>query len=337
MFNFNVERFLKIQNGALSLRDDINQAIDKIYENGISSVFFLGSGGAGILMQSAEFIMKNNSTLPVFTVIPSEFLLTKHKHFNEKSLVILPSLSGTTEETIKVAKYCKEKGAATIGLVGNAGTPLTEVTDYTFINYAEDDTSCESFYLQSFLLAFRIMYNRNEFPQYETVINELSNLPKLLLGVKEATEQRAADFAAKNKDVPYHILVGSGNSWAQTYYYGMCILEEMQWIKTRPVHASDFFHGTLELVEKDSSILLLKGEDETRPLTERVQNFAEGYTNELTIFDTKDYDLPGVSEEVRGYLSPVILATLLERVSCHLEKERDHPLTTRRYYRKVKY
>lgn len=337
MFNFDKERFIKIQTGALSLKDEINSVIDAEFEKGISSLFFLGSGGAGILMEPAEFIMKNNSKLPTFTVITAEFMLTNHQYFDENSLVVLPSLSGTTEETIKVAQFCKEKGATTIALVGNAGTPLTEVADYTFVNFAEDDTSCESFYLQSYLIVFRLMYRRNEFPQYEQVVNELSLVPEALLKVKEETEERAAQFAEKYKDEGYHILVGSGNSYAQTYYYGMCILEEMQWIKTRPVHAADFFHGTLELVEKDTSIILLKGEDETRPLTDRVQNFAEGYTNELTIFDTKDYELDGISTEVRGYLSPVILATLLERVSCHIEKERDHPLTTRRYYRRVKY
>lgn len=337
MFNFDVERFLKIQNGAVSLKDEMNRVLDPLFERGISSLFFIGTGGAAILMKPAEFIMKNNSTLPTFAEISSEFMLSNHKFFDEKSLVVLPSLSGTTDETIKVAEFVKQKGATTISLVGYADTPLANATDYTFVNYAQDDTSCESFYLQSYLIAFRLMYLRNEFPQYEKVVAELETVPEVLLGVKEATEKRAADFAAKIKDVPYHILVGSGNSWAQTYYYGMCILEEMQWIKTRPVHASDFFHGTLELVENGVSVILLKGEDETRPLTDRVHNFAEGYTDELTIFDTKDYELPGISEEVRGYLSPVVQATLLERVSCHLEKERNHPLTTRRYYRRVKY
>jgi fructoselysine-6-phosphate deglycase len=337
MFNFDRKRFLRIQCGAIGLNEEIKKVIDKEYEKGISSLFFLGSGGAGILMQPAEFIMRNRSNLPVYTAITSEFLLTNHKDFNQNSLVILPSLSGTTEETIKVAEFCKEKGATTIALVGNAGTPLTQIADYTFVNFAEDDTSCESFYLQSYLIAFRLMYRRNEFPQYEQVIHQLEQVPQLLLQVEEETEERAKEFASTYKDETYHIIVGSGNSYAQAYYYGMCILEEMQWIKTRPVHAADFFHGTLELVDKDTSILLFKGEDETRPLTERVQHFAEGYTNHLTVFDTKDYVLEGISEEVRGYLSPVILATLLERVSCHIEKERNHPLTTRRYYRRVKY
>lgn len=115
----------------------------------------------------------------------------------------------------------------------------------------------------------------------------------------------------------------------------MCILEEMQWIKTRPVHASDFFHGTLELVEEDTSIILLKGEDRTRPLAERVERFAEHYSKELTVFDTKDYPLEGISDGLRSLVSPIVFAALLERVSCHLEEQRDHPLTTRRYYKKV--
>jgi fructoselysine-6-phosphate deglycase len=33
----------------------------------------------------------------------------------------------------------------------------------------------------------------------------------------------------------------------------------------------------------------------------------------------------------------VVLATVLERVSAHVEVLRDHPLTTRRYYRQVNY
>lgn len=335
MFNFDIDRFLRIQNGALSLKSDFDDAIDSIFEKGIENVFFVGTGGATILMFAAEYIVKNQSSLPVYTEISSELMSMDHKHLGEKSLVILPSLSGTTKETVAAAEFCKEKGATTISLVGHANTPLANITDYTFVNYAADDTSCESFYIQSYLLVFRLMYKRGEMSNYHQVVEEMKLLPEALLKVKEATEERAAAFAKKHKDTTYHILSGTGIDWGQTYYYGMCILEEMQWIKTRPVHASDFFHGTLELVEEDTSILLLKGEDKARALTERVERFAEHYSNELTVFDTKDYELKGISQEVRTLISPIVLATLLERVSCHLEEQRNHPLSTRRYYKKV--
>jgi fructoselysine-6-phosphate deglycase len=120
-------------------------------------------------------------------------------------------------------------------------------------------------------------------------------------------------------------------------YYGMCILEEMQWIRTRPVHASDFFHGTLELVEPGVSLVVLKGEDDARSLCERVEAFAPRVTDKLSVFDTAELELPGVSPRVRALISPVLLATVLERVSAHLEVLRDHPLTTRRYYKRLDY
>jgi fructoselysine-6-phosphate deglycase len=90
----------------------------------------------------------------------------------------------------------------------------------------------------------------------------------------------------------------------------VCILEEMQWIRTRPVHAADFFHGTLELIEDGVSVLPLKGEDAARPLAERVEVFVPRHGGLLTV---------------------------LERVDAHLEEITGHPLTTRRYYKKVEY
>jgi fructoselysine-6-phosphate deglycase len=169
------------------------------------------------------------------------------------------------------------------------------------------------------------------------VVRELGALPALLVEVKRAFEPQAAKLAATIKNSPYHIISGAGSTWPEAFYYGMCILEEMQWIRTRPVHASDFFHGTLELVEEGVSVILFKGEDSARPLVERVEAFAPGYTDKLAVLDTKEMKLPGISGPVRALLSPVLLACVLERVSAHLEVQRNHPLTTRRYYKKVAY
>ncbi|TIS70731.1 MAG: sugar isomerase, partial [Mesorhizobium sp.] len=130
---------------------------------------------------------------------------------------------------------------------------------------------CESFYLQSLFIALSVLKHRGELAESERIFAELAQLPRLLLEVKRSYEKQAADFAQKLAASDYHIITGAGNVWPQAWYYGMCILEEMQWIRTRPVHASDFFHGTLELVEKDVSVVLFKGDDSARPLAERVE------------------------------------------------------------------
>jgi fructoselysine-6-phosphate deglycase len=337
MLNFDEQRFLRIQSGALALADDIHATVGQLLADGARNLVFLGSGGAGILMHPAARLLQTRSTFPVFVEMPAELVVTGSVHLGEGSIVVIPSLSGTTSESVEALEYCKARGATVLVLTGHADTPLGQQADHCFVNFAEDDTSCESFYLQSLLLALSLMHHRGEYDDYPTVLGELATLPRLLLEVKRAFEPRAEELAVQLKDEPFHIITGAGSTWPEAFYYGMCILEEMQWIRTRPVHASDFFHGTLELVEADVSVLILKGEDATRPLTDRVERFVSGLTDKVLVLDAAEVELPGISQTTRALLSPVLLAALLERVSAHLEVLRDHPLTTRRYYRRMAY
>ncbi len=256
---------------------------------------------------------------------------------DDKALVILPSLSGTTKESVQLLAFLKKKGVKTLSLTGHKDTPLGLDANYNFTNFAEDDTSSESFYLQTLLIVLALLAERGEFPEYDETVSELKRLPELLVSVKENFEESAAALAQEIKGEKYHIFTGAGTAWPEAHYYGMCILEEMQWIRTRPVHASDFFHGTLELVEPGVSLFIFKGEDACRPLTDRVENFAKRYTDKVRILDAASASLPGISQKTRSLISPIILATMLERLSAHLEVLRDHPLTTRRYYKRVEY
>ena len=135
----------------------------------------------------------------------------------------------------------------------------------------------------------------------------------------------------------YWGFIGGGMLWGEAYDYAMCILEEMQWIRTKSIHVCEYFHGTLELVEKDTSLILFYGEDETRPLMDRVLKFSKTVSDEITIFDTKEVELPFTDPEFRKIVSPIVIYAITERLSAHLAKERNHPLTTRRYYRQMEY
>ncbi|PBB35439.1 SIS domain-containing protein [Mesorhizobium sp. WSM3868] len=337
MLNLDEARFVRIQSGAVALRERIETAVAQCLAGGAQNIFFLGTGGAAILMHPAAQLLQRRSGFPAFVDITAELQLAQSVHLTEKSIVVLPSLSGTTKESVALLARIKEVGATVITLVGHEETPLGRGGDHVFVNFAEDDTSCESFYLQSLFIALSVLKHRGEMAESERIFAELAQLPRLLLEVKRSYEKQAADFAQKLAASDYHIITGAGNVWPQAWYYGMCILEEMQWIRTRPVHASDFFHGTLELVEKDVSVVVFKGEDSARPLAERVENFAANYTDKTTVLDTAAFELPGISADVRALVSPVVLATALERVSAHLEVIRNHPLTTRRYYKRVAY
>ena len=337
MLNFDEPRYVRIQAGAVDLAASLEAVITKVLADGGRNLFFLGAGGAGILMQPAAQLLATRSEFGVYVHQAAEIVRTGSMHLGPQSIVVIPSLSGNTPESAAALAFCKQAGATVLTLTGKPDSPLAQQADFNFSNDAADDTSSESFYLQSLIIALAIMKARGEFADYQPVLAELRQLPELLVEVKRSAEDRAAHIAGLIAADSYHIFTGAGPVWPQAYYYAMCILEEMQWIRTRPVHAADFFHGTLELLEEGVSLVLLKGEDATRPLANRVEAFAPQYTRKLTVLDSADYDLPGISAEVRGLISPVILAAVLERVSAHLEVIRDHPLTTRRYYKRVEY
>ncbi len=337
MLNFDESRFVGIQSGAVAVGVQLRQTVKDLLDQGAKNLFFLGAGGAGVLMRPAAQLLDRNSSFPVRVVHAAEIVAMPWSSLGEHSIVVVPSLSGTTQEAVEVLEFARSVGATTITLTGYADKPVAQLADHNFTNLAADDTSSESFYLQSLLIVLAILEHLGEFPDYDRVVAELQTLPQSLLEVKRNWEDGAAELAREIQDIDYHIVTGAGGTWPEAWYYGTCILEEMQWIKTRPIHSSDFFHGTLELLEEDTSLLIFKGEDAARHLVERVESWAPSVSKRVTVLDTAAHDLPGISADVRALVSPVVLATLLERLSAHLEILREHPLTTRRYYRRSEY
>jgi len=337
MLNFDESRFVSIQSGAVAIANEVRPLLRQLLADGLERIFFMGTGGVQFLTQPAIELAKSSTLFPVSGAFPAQVVLDPPAGLNDKALVIIPSLSGTTKESVALLDFLKQRGVKTLSLTGNKDTPLGQGTDYNYSNFAADDTSCESFYLQCLIIVLALLAERGEYADFDQTLAELQLLPALLVEVKRDFERQAAELAKEIKDETWHIFTSAGQSWPQAHYYGMCILEEMQWIKTRPVHASDFFHGTLELVEKDVSIFLLKGEDAGRVLSERVENFAKNYTKKLRILDAANAKLPGISQSTRALISPIILSTMCERLSAHLEVLRDHPLSTRRYYKRVNY
>ncbi len=338
MLNFDADRFRSIQGEAVALAGPLRETVGRLLDGGAGNLFFLGAGGAGVLMLPAAQLLARSTAFPVKLVHAAEIVAVGDVTLGEQSIVVIPSLSGTTKEAIEVLEYAQGRGATVIALTGSADSPVATKADHNFTVHAADDTSSESFYLQSLLIALAVLDARGELDGgYDALAAELKLLPDLLVDVKQAFEPRAEELATLYKEEPYHIIVGGGSAWAEAWYYGTCILEEMQWIRTRPVHASDFFHGTLELLERDVSVLLLQSEDDARPLADRVARFAPTITDKLQVIDPAQFELPGISDATRALISPVLLATALERLSAHLEVLRDHPLTTRRYYRQIAY
>jgi fructoselysine-6-phosphate deglycase len=329
--------FRAVVDGAVATVPAIVEITDAVHAAGYDNLLLVGSGGSYGVMLAYESMAHERSTMPVRAAIAAELVLLGDPTVGERTVAVFSSLSGTTQETVTAAEWCRDRGATVIGLTGFAGTPLAEASAHVLVNEADNSTAAESCNIQIMLLVTRLLALRGEFDGWDDLAAQAKTLPDVLLDVHRGTEPAAQRFAERHKDTGYHFLVGAGNLWGQVYNYSMCVLEEMQWLHTTRVHGAEFFHGSLELIERDTSLLLLFGEDRSRPLMDRVLRFAEKYSDEVTVLDTRTYALQGIDERFRELLSPTVMGAACNRLSVHLERVRDHSLDLRRYYRTVEY
>ena len=333
MLSFDETAFLLKSRSTVALRPQIEELVDRLTVQGIRNVLLIGAGGTYAAAWPYENLARRSSTLPFRSAIAAELVISGDAGLGPGTVAVFTSVSGTTEDALLAAEYCKSRGALTIAFTGYADSPLAALVDEALISEPE----AWPFDVQLLLFTTRLLSNRGEFSGYEKLADELAAMPENLVRVARQADGPAAEFALRNKDAKYHFLSGAGNLWGFTYLYSMCILEEMQWLHTTRVHGAEFFHGSLELIQEDTSLLLFRGEDETRPLMDRVVNFANKYSRNVTVVDTADYALEGISTEFRGLLSPLVADTAASRISKHLEQQRDHSLDLRRYYRVVEY
>ena len=332
MIQFDEEQI--IANGEIiySQRTKIEGIADRIFDEGFDLLLFTSSGGSQAMLDPFAFYIRHMSKLPVENRLSADLLLNDCNRISERSVAFLTSKSGDTGETMKAAEWLKEQGVRIISIVGRENSPLEKISDACVV-YGEGRPQ----ELVLYLLIGRILYRNGDFPEYPQFADELKGLAYALAQVRKAADEKCRKYALDYCREPYNIWVGSGDLWPTAYSYSMCVLEESQWIRTKSVSSPEFFHGTLELLEDDVCLTLLLTEGPTRVMDERVKDFAMRHTSKLTCFDTKDYELPGISAEFRKYLSPVVMAAVLQRISKNLEEITGHSLDIRRYYRKETY
>ena len=338
MYDIDLNRYTEVVDSAIALRPQIEKAVDEICAQGYSNLFFIGCGGTyAHSLPMMYWLESTTNKVEAHAVIAAEFMVMGHKAFSKDSVCIFSTRSGNTKEIVAAAKFCKEAGARTMVYVSNDNTPVCEYADYKFYSPAEDPDLCEAIYSYTICLLGRFMKNAGAFDKYDEFMAQYAGLTKYLIAGKEKFDPFCQELAKKFKDVDYHMVIGGGMLWGEAYDYAMCILEEMQWIRTKSIHVCEYFHGTLELLEDDVCTTLLLTEGPTRAQDERVKEFAARHTKKLTCFDTKEYALPGISDEFRPLLSPVVMAAVLQRISKNIEVITDHSLDIRRYYRKESY
>ncbi|MBN9448324.1 MAG: SIS domain-containing protein, partial [Bosea sp.] len=136
MLNFDKDRFVKIQSGAVAIAKDVRVLMRDLLDGGLERIFFMGTGGVQFLTLPAIELARNRTLFPVSAAYSAQVVLEPPAGLDEKALVVLPSLSGTTKESVQLLAFLKERGVKTLSLTGHKDTPLCRDADYNFTNFA---------------------------------------------------------------------------------------------------------------------------------------------------------------------------------------------------------
>ena len=232
----------------------------------------------------------------------------------------------------------KEMGIRVFAMTNPEGLIGQAVGAENCVAMASDHGSggCEKGYYLADCFGLRLLNRRGCFPKFDLFIEQTKDIWKDMLDIRKRFEPKAEELARKYALAHYTMFIGSGALWGETILYSMCILEEMQWKRTRSITSHDFFHGTLELLEPGVPVFLFKGRGRVpRARQPRPRLPASGVTGDedYVIIDTAEYAIPGLDDDFRVIVSPWILTVLAtDRLAVNYEIVTKHNLKYRRYY-----
>ena len=345
IMNFDQEGYLEDGKKLYVVGKQMTALADKVADEGYDAIFLMGVGGTWDEFMQLEYLMKKfgDKDLEVYLIHAAEWNVLGHKRMTERSVVLTSSESGTTPEVLEAVTKMKAQGIRVYAMTNPEGSIGKAVgADNCVImasNHAEG--GCEGGYYLADCFGLRLLNRRGCFPKFDEFVEQTKDVWQSLIDIRKQFEPKAEAFAKKYALAPYTMFIGSGALWGETILFAMCILEEMQWKRTRYISSADFFHGTLELVEPGVPVILFKGEDECRKLDNRVEAFLKsGRTGDtdITVIDTAEYAIPGLDDDFRVIVSPWILSALTtDRMSAYYQTVTKHNLNYRRYYHQFDY
>ena len=338
MQEFDKTAFISQFTGALSGIENASQLGNSFSSEGIHRVIFAGCGAPYYMMRLLAYWGGKYAVKTDLRVLQSAELVNQDPAaIDDKTLVVLGSHSGTTQETLDAAKFLQSKPCKTLAITQDSASPIGSAA-MACLPYGKTTQG----YFSAFILAqafFSAFLNESEpaWPLHSALMASLPNLPAALADAKESNLAAAAVQAQSLADEQHLYVLGAGPMYTTAFVFAACFLMEMQWMHAHALAAADFFHGPFEVVDETVPLLILIGEDASRPEGERLQRFGAQYAGKTFVYDSQDFKMNGIHPEARPIVAPFILDSALTALVETLAELRGHPLTTRRYMGKVAY
>ena len=239
----------------------LNKINSKFFKN-ITNIKFIGCGTSYHACLIGAKYIQSKTNIECTAHIASEFRYSK-PIINKNTLCIFASQSGETADTLLCLKLAKQKKAKTISLVNvpysslakqsNVMLPLCAGMEIAVISTKAYNSMLFVFYMLSVHL-HNILYNKNI-----DYIKKLKSLCKIDFFKNSNNLDYISKIVTKSEKI---FFIGKGEDYVSALEAGLK-LKEITYINCVSLPSGELKHGTLALVDNNSTIFVIATKKET--------------------------------------------------------------------------
>ena len=224
--------------------------------------------GCGTSYHSAiacRALLEELTELPVMLDLASDFLDRKTPVFRDDVCFFI-SQSGETADTLNALRYCKGRGALTVGITNTVGSTISRETHCgVHINAGPEigvasTKAYTSQILSLTMFALVMSEDRLSFKaRRREIIEALENLPNLIKEVLKEDE-KVLSIAKELYEKKSLLIMGRGYNFA-TCLEGALKVKELTYMHSEGIQAGELKHGPLALVDSTVPIILIMMRD----------------------------------------------------------------------------
>ena len=229
-----------------------------IKQRDIKLVYFAARGTSDHASIYASYIISSLVGIPTSLALPSVITAYDGKLCLKDALVIGVSQSGKAADVLAVMERAKNCGALTVAVTNDLDSPMAKYGDYHLYCNAgleESVAATKTFTSQMYVLALLAGYwaDNKEF------LAKLDAVPAAAEEFLSYIPQQIDSVIQRYRYMDTGFVLARGYSYAIALE-SMLKLQETNYVKMKGYAVSDFWHGPLAQVDKDTFVILYAAE-----------------------------------------------------------------------------
>ncbi|GAA3620345.1 fructosamine deglycase FrlB [Nonomuraea rosea] len=310
----------------------VTEFVEKALKPTTRAIYLVGCGGSLFMFGAMRFLLER-SPIPAVALNADEFMLRRPAALGPDSIVIASSTNGGTAETARAVRFAREAGAPVLLVTKDPGSVVAgEAADIVL------HRSVEAKQVLQGLIAYALLRAQGVADDYDEAVAAFRGCSQAFETAVHELDDHLRGIAAACTDEPCVYVLGSGPLEGAAQTFAACYLQEMQTKHAVATGSGEFLHGAFEVVDGDLPVIVLLGEDATRPMGERAIRFLDRHNDKNHVIDGATLSLPGVPTAQRATIGSFIMASAVTaRLAQHFEAFSGRPLSERRYMWRVEY